>query len=140
MSEINEENQNVIKEKEEGEIELERNYLPIENYVFDWNMMIYGEDKKEFEIDWNKLIYNEDQLLEFDLKKNEKLMRPEYYQYMFQRASERTEIEKFYLMQSGFSSFGDENDSDEDVEETKIKRFIVEPRFEEEPCVSLLSR
>jgi len=140
MSEINEENQNIIKEKEEGEIELERNYLPIENYVFDWNMMIYGEDENKFEIDWNKLVYNEDQLLEFDLKKNEKLMRPEYYQYMFQRASERTEIEKFYLMQSGFSSFGDENDSDEDVEETKIKRFIVEPRFEEEPCVSLLSR
>lgn len=125
MSEINEENQNIIKEKEEGEIQLERNYLPIENYVFDWNMMIYGEEEKEFEIDWNKLVYNEDQLLEFDLKKNEKLMRPEYYQYMFQRASERSEIEKFYLKQSGFSSFGDENDSDEDVEETKIKRFIV---------------
>lgn len=140
MSEINEETQNIIKEKEEGEIELERNYLPIENYVFDWNMMLYCDEEKEPVIDWNKLVYNEDQLLEFDLKKNEKLMRPEYYQYMFQRASERSEIEKFYLKQSGFSSFGDENDSNEDVEETKIKRFIVEPRFEEEPCVSLLSR
>jgi len=138
MSEINEENQNIIKEKEEGEIELERNYLPIENYVFDWNMMLYSEDENKFEIDWNKLVYNEDQLLEFDLKKNEKLMRPEYYQYMFQRASERSEIEKFYLKQSGFCAY--ENESDEDVEEAKIKRFIVEPRFEEEPCVSLLSR
>jgi len=121
MTEINEENQNIIKEKEEGEFELEKNYLPVTNYKFDWNMMLYGEDEEESVIDWNKLIYGEDQLLEFDLKKNERLMRPEFYEYMFKRASERSEIEKFYLKQSGFG----EDESDEDVEETKIKRFII---------------
>lgn len=123
MTEINEENQNIIKEKEEGEFELERKYLPVENYKFDWNMMLYGEEEEESVIDWNKLIYGEDQLLEFDLKKNENLMRPEFYEYMFKKASERTEVEKFYLKQSGFCAY--ENESDEDLEETKIKRFIV---------------
>ena len=115
MSEIVEET-DMIKEKAQvvdGEIELERNYLPIENYKFDWNMMLYGEDEKGFELDWNKLVYNEDQLLDFDLKKNERLMKPEYYEYLFRRASERTEQEKFYLKQSGFCAY--ENDSDEDV-------------------------
>ena len=138
MSEMIEETKDIVEEKQDGEIELERKYLPVTNYKFDWNMMLYGEEEEESVIDWNKLIYGEDQLLEFDLKKNEMLMRPEFYEYMFKRASERSEVEKFYLKQSGFCSESDEEA--EEVEETKIKRFIVKPQFEEEPCVSLLTR
>ena len=65
-------------------------------------------------------------------------MKPEFYEYLFKRASERTEMEKFYLRQSGFDAY--DNDSDEDVEEEKIKRFIVKPKFEEEPSISLSGR
>lgn len=105
--------------------EPERHYLPIENYKFDWSMMLPDAEDEESNIDWNKLIYGADQCLEFDLKKNEKLMRPEYYGYLFQRASERSEMEKFYLRQSGFCAY--EEESDEDVAEEKIiKRFVIE--------------
>lgn len=106
--------------------EPERHYLPAENYHFDWNGLLGSSiDENGDIIDWNKLIYNEEQLLEFDLKKQERALRPESYDYMFKKASERTELEKFYLRQSGFCAY--DEDSDEDCEEQRIKRFIIDP-------------
>lgn len=124
------------------EKELERNYLPIENYIFDWNMMLYSENENESEIDWNKLIYNDEQLLEFELKKNEKKMKPEFYEYLFKKSNERSEMEKFYLRESGFDIYDyDSEESDAVIkEEERIKRFIIKPNFEEEPSVSLSGR
>ena len=119
-----------LDEPEPVPYEPERHYLPIENFNFDWNMILYGEDEENEVIDWNKLIYGQDQMLEFDLQKNEKLMRPEFYDYMFRRASERTEIEKFYLKQSGFDAYDD--DSQEEIEaeaSEKIRRFIVDHKL-----------
>jgi hypothetical protein len=110
--------------------EPERHYLPLDNFKFDWSMMLPDqENENDGVLDWNKLIYGPDQCLEFDLKKNEKLMRPEFYGYLFKKASERSEMEKFYLKQSGFCAY--EEESDEDMldairEEQKIKRFIVD--------------
>ena len=116
--------------------ELERHYLPIENFNFDWNMILYGEDEENEVIDWNKLIYGQDQMLEFDLQKNEKLMRPEFYDYMFRRASERTEIEKFYLKQSGFDAYDDDSQEEIEMQKTveaeaseKIRRFIIDNKL-----------
>lgn len=114
--------------------EPERNYLPTENYNFNWNMLLGSAiDDKGDNIDWNKLVYNEEQLLEFDLKKQERLLRPESYDYIFKKASERTELEKFYLRQSGFCAY--DEDSDEDCEEQRIKRFVIDPiTFQEKEC------
>lgn len=116
--------------------EPERHYLPIDNFKFNWNMMLYGEDETNCEIDWNKLIYGEDQMLEFDLKKNEKIMRPEYYDYMFRRSTDRTDIEKYFLRQSGFDAYDD--DSQEELEAhkeiegeatEKIRRFVIDNKL-----------
>jgi hypothetical protein len=96
-----------IKEQEEPE----RHYLPTTNFLFDWNKMLYGEEEESgIEIDWNKLIYNEEQMIEFDLKKNEKIMRPEHYEYLFKPPSQRSDMEKFFLQQSGFCNEEEEED------------------------------
>ena len=104
--------------------EPERNYLPIENFCFDWNMMLYGDHEEGFQIDWNKLIYNDEQLLEFKLKKDEKLLRPEHYEYLFKRNSERSEIEKYFLRQSGFCAY--DNDSDEEMDVVRERRLVID--------------
>lgn len=123
-----------IKEQEEPE----RHYLPVTNFHFDWNMMLYSQEQEEgFELDWNKLIYGEDQMLEFDLKKNEKLMRPEHYEYLFKPPSQRTEIEKFFLKQSGFCN----EEEDADIEELESQealpiRFVIAPEMHGEETIS----
>ena len=103
--------------------EPERNYLPIENFKLDWNMMLYGADENGDEIDWNKLVYNDDQLLEFNLQKQEKILRPEYYEYLFKKNSERSELEKYFLRQSGFGAYDD--DSDEELEINRVEKRLV---------------
>jgi len=109
--------------------EPKRHYLNFENFKLDWSMLLPDAEEEENVIDWNKLMYGEDQCLEFDLKKNERLMRPESYDYMFRRASDRTDMEKFFLKQSGFCAY--DNDSEEELEEEKkeelkIKRFVID--------------
>jgi hypothetical protein len=109
--------------------EPERHYLPIDNFKFDWNMMLYGEDETNNEIDWNKLVYGEDQMLEFDLKKNEKIMRPEYYNYMFRKSSEITDLEKYFLKQSGFEYELEVHKEIETVEIEKMRRFVIDNKL-----------
>ena len=107
--------------------ELERHYKPLTSCSIDYNMLFYGQEENGSAIDWNKLIYNEEQLQEFTLRKQEKIFRPEFYEYLFSAPAERTEMEKFFLTQSGFSI--DENeDEDEDEEmEQPIRRFVIDP-------------
>lgn len=119
-----------IKEQEEPE----RHYLPMTNWKFDWNMMLYGEDEETgFQLDWNKLIYGEEQMLDFDLKKNEKLMRPEHYEYLFKPPSQRSEMEKFFLKQSGFCNDEDleepEEPEDQGAQGAVPIRFIISPEL-----------
>jgi len=109
--------------------ELERHYLPATNYNIDWNMLLYGQEEETgFQIDWNKLIYNEDQLLEFELKRQERMLRPEHYEYLFSAPAQRSEMEKFFLSQSGFSI--DEDEEEEENENELIKRFVIAPSMQ----------
>lgn len=110
--------------------ELERHYLPATNYNIDWNMLLYGQEEETgFQIDWNKLVYNEEQLLEFDLKRQEKLLRPEFYGYLFSAPAQRSEMEKFFLSQSGFSI--EEDDVEDDPTDIPIKRLVIAPPVED---------
>jgi hypothetical protein len=105
--------------------EPERRYIPISQFKIDWSMMLYDSvDEKEETIDWNKMVYGEQQLAQFDLQKSEKTMKPEFYEYLFRKPSERTEQEKYFLGQSGFDA---EDDESEDEEEKLIKRLVIGP-------------
>ena len=110
--------------------ELERHYLPVTNYNLDWNMLLYGQDEETgFEIDWNKLIYNEDQLLEFELKRQERKLRPEFYEYLFSAPAQRSDMEKFFLAQSGFC-IEEGEDEEEEINDIPIKRFVIDPSLQ----------
>jgi hypothetical protein len=104
--------------------ELERNYLSIKEqtaWKMDWNMLLYcEEDESGFKIDWNKLLYNEEQLEEFNLQRQEKLVQPDKYEYLFENPTHRTPMELFYLKQAGY-----EVEEIEEDNETIIKKLIV---------------
>jgi hypothetical protein len=81
--------------------DLERKYMDdcdMATWKMDWNMLLYQpEEESGFQLDWNKLIYNEEQLAEFYLQKNEKMIKPDKYEYLFENPSQRTPMEKYYL-------------------------------------------
>jgi hypothetical protein len=106
--------------------EPERNYLPVTNFYFDWNMAMYTDEIEEapgFKLDWNKLIYNEEQISQFSLQKEEKMMRPEFYEYLFKKPTHRSDMEKFFLQQSGFCN--DDCPDEEQEDEQIIKRLVT---------------
>jgi tRNA splicing endonuclease len=112
-------------------IEPERHYLPLENYILDWNMLLYGEEEESgFQIDWNKLIYNEEQLLDFSLRQQEKMLRPEHYEYLFSAPAQRSEMEKFFLTQSGFCIDEEEDAEEDEINDIPIKRLVIDPALE----------
>jgi hypothetical protein len=114
----------------------ERHYLPLENYILDWNMLLYGEEEETgFQIDWNKLVYNEDQLLEFTLRQQEKMLRPEHYGYLFSAPAQRSEMEKFFLTQSGFCIDEDVEEEEDEINDIPIKRLVLDPSLQiEDPA------
>lgn len=112
--------------------DLERNYLSSKEqatWMMDWNMLLYSEEEESgFKLDWNKLIYNEEQLEEFNLQRQEKMIQPDRYEYLFNNPSERTPMEKIYLKQAGYDV--EETECEED-NETIVKRLIVQNLLKE---------
>jgi hypothetical protein len=106
--------------------ELERNYLSVKEqatWKMDWNMLLYSEeDESGFKLDWNKLIYNEEQLEEFNLQRQEKIVQPDKYEYLFENPTHRTPMELFYLKQAGYAV--EELECEED-NVTIVKKLIV---------------
>lgn len=111
--------------------DLERNYMPASQmaaWKMDWNMLLYSpEDDNGFKIDWNKLIYNEEQLIEFNLQKNEKIIQPDKYEYLFENPAERTPIEKYYLKMAGY----DVDELEEETNESLVKRLVINDMLRE---------
>lgn len=112
--------------------ELKKNYLSIKEqatWKMDWNMLLYSEEEtgSGFKLDWNKLIYNDEQLEEFNLQRQEKMVQPDKYEYLFQNPNNRTPIELYYLKEAGY-----------DVEEVKEKQEIEEKEEDNETIIKRL--
>jgi hypothetical protein len=109
-------------------VEPERHYKPLDSFILDWNKLLFVQDDNGVELDWNKLIYNDEQLLELTLKQQERFLRPEHYEFLFSAPSQRTDMEKFFLSQSGFCI--DEEDDFYEGEEEMIKRLVIDPSMQ----------
>lgn len=112
--------------------ELKKNYLSIKEqaaWKMDWNMLLYSEEEtgSGFKLDWNKLIYNDEQLEEFNLQRQEKMVQPDKYEYLFQNPNNRTPMELFYLKEAGYDveEVKEKQEIEED-NETIIKRLIIQ--------------
>ena len=107
--------------------EPERHYKPLSSCSIDWNMFNYSEpEEASCVVDWNKMVYNDEQLEEFYLRKQEKMFRPEFYEYLFSAPRDKTEMEKFFLIQSGFC-IDEEEDDWNDINDIPIKRLVIDP-------------
>jgi hypothetical protein len=117
-----------------SEQEPERHYLSIHDqskWKMDWNMLLYQpEDDQGFQLDWNKLVYNDEQIIEFNLQKQEKIIQPDKYEYLFENITQRTPMELYYLKMAGYdvqeSISDDINDEDDS---SVLKRLIVQDRL-----------
>lgn len=115
---------------EQESYEPERNYLSAQDqskWKLDWNMLLYQpEVENGFKIDWNKLVYNDDQMSEFNLQKQEKMIQPDKYEYLFENPTERSAMELYYLKMAGYDiAEFDNQDSAQNNDEAIIKRLII---------------
>jgi len=91
------------------------------DWRIDWNMLLYTpEDKSNYELDWNKLIYNEEQLAEFNAQKQDKIIHPDKYEYLFENVTQRTAMEIFHLKQAGYDVDDQFHDN-----ETIVNRLVI---------------
>lgn len=117
-----------------SEQEPERHYLDIKDqtkWKMDWNMLLYQpEDEKGFQLDWNKLIYNDEQMTEFNLQKQEKMLQPDKYEYLFENITQRTPMELYYLKMAGYDIDESINDDIKDEDDASVlKRLIVQDKL-----------
>jgi hypothetical protein len=114
--------------------EPERHYLSIQEqskWIMDWNMLLYQpEEDTGFKLDWNKLIYNDEQMAEFNLQKQEKIIQPDKYEYLFENPTERSPLELYYLKMAGYDVDEFVNDDiNEDNNEAIVKRLIIQDKL-----------
>lgn len=83
--------------------EPEKLYLNNSNFKLDLNMLNYVEETSdEYQVDWDKLVYGDDQINQFIVNKQEKVLNPSAYDYLF-NPSERTPFEKWILAKEGYN-------------------------------------
>jgi hypothetical protein len=114
--------------------EPERHYLSVyeqSKWIMDWNMLLYQpEEESGFKLDWNKLIYNDEQMAEFNLQKQEKMIQPDKYEYLFENITQRTPMELYYLKMAGYDVPESINDDIEDQDDSSVlKRLIVQDKL-----------
>lgn len=104
-----------------------RNYTAVsENYRLDWNMLFYKiEDENGFQLDWNKLIYDEEQMAEFMLQKKEKVVKPQFAEFLFKAPAERSLMEQFFLSQLGFCNGDEKDETDAEYDKITENRVIM---------------
>ena len=82
--------------------EPEKFYTSLKNFNLDYNMLNYAqEDDNGFSLDWGKLVYGDDQINKFIINKQEKLLNPSAYNYLFD-PNEKTPFEKWILEKEGY--------------------------------------
>jgi len=110
-----------IKQDEPLPFEPVRHYTAVSaSFKLDWNMLLYSvEEEDGYMLDWNKLIYNEEQMAEFVKQKQERVVQPNFMEYMTKPANERTAMERFFLQQAGFAC-GDEEEDETNAEYDKL--------------------
>lgn len=125
------------EEKTEIQIESsepERHYLSIHEqtkWIMDWNMLLYQpEVETGFQLDWNKLVYNDEQMAEFNLQKQEKMIQPDKYEYLFENITQRTPMELYFLKMAGYDIDESMNDDVKDEDDNSVlKRLIIQDRL-----------
>lgn len=108
-----------IKQDEPLPFEPVRHYTAVsKNFKLDWNMLLYTPDEDESAVifDWNKLVYDEEQLQEFHLQQKERFVRPNLLEYLTKPIQERTEMERFFLAEAGFSCDDEKDETDADYD------------------------
>jgi hypothetical protein len=121
-------------QEEKTNEEPKRNYLSIQEqtkWKMDWNMLLFQpEDKQGFQLDWNKLIYNDDQMAEFNLQKQEKIIQPDKYEYLFENPTERSPMELYFLKMAGYDVDEFVNDDIKDEDDASVlKRLIIQDKL-----------
>ena len=119
-------------EEEKINEEPERHYLSVYDltkWKMDWNMLLFQpEDKNGFDLDWNKLIYNDEQMAEFNLQKQEKMIQPDKYEYLFENPTQRSPLELYYLKMAGYDVEEIATEKEED-NEVIVKRLIIQDKL-----------
>lgn len=119
-------------EEEKINEEPERHYLSIHDlskWKMDWNMLLFQpEDQNGFELDWNKLIYNDEQMAEFNLQKQERMIQPDKYEYLFENPTQRSPLELYYLKMAGYDVEEIATEKEED-NEVIVKRLIIQDKL-----------
>lgn len=84
--------------------EPERIYKPVSTFNLSLNMLNYAppDEYTGFQIDWDKMVYGDDQLNQFIINKNEKVLRPDCYGYLFD-PTQKTPFEKWVLEKGGYN-------------------------------------
>lgn len=81
--------------------EPERLYTSLQNFNLNYNMLNYAEQNNGFTLDWDRLVYGDDQINKFIINKQEKLLQPAAYNYLFD-PTDKTPFEKWVLEQEGY--------------------------------------
>ena len=131
--EIIKEVETIVDQLNEETVEPQRHYLSNAKqatWKMDWNMLLYQHEMDDgFQLDWNKLLYNDEQLIEFNLQKNEKILKPDRYEYLFETPNKKTAMEIYYLKQAGYDVDNINDDINDDIyddeNEKIIERLIV---------------
>jgi hypothetical protein len=109
--------------------EPEKVYLPCKNFQLDMSMLNYGVAEKRYELDWSRLSYGTDQMLEFLINKEEERLPSKCYNYLFQKPTRRSDMEKHFLKEKGFQiENGDESEDEDEIDKRLTIMYLEQTK------------